>query len=78
MCIFGRKPNPGLIDLHKYEHDCMRWKRNGTSIMPPPTPPAGSFTEEECAIMRDNQRQAMEIYEGYKRTNCYIGSTWRM
>ena len=69
MCIFGRKPNPDLIDLHKYEHDCMRWKRQGTTPRPPPMIPGllhGSFTEEENAIMRDNRIQADEIYEAYK------------
>ena len=69
MCIFRRKPNPDMIDLHKYEHDCLRWKRQGITPRPPPMIPAllhGSFTEEENAIMRDNRLQADEIFEAYK------------
>ena len=69
MCIFKRKLNPDLIDLHEYEHDCMRWKRQGGPLRPPPTIPAllhGSFTAEEMAIMRDNRSQAEEIYKAYK------------
>ena len=66
MCIFKRKPKPHLIDLHEYEHECMRWKRNGVPIMPPSTILAGDWTEEEMAIMRDNRTQAREIYEAYK------------
>ena len=61
MCFFRRKPKLDLIDLHKYEHQCMR-----RSAKPPSTIIAMSYTEEEKAIMRDNQRQAMEIYEHYK------------
>jgi len=65
MSIFRRKPKPSMIDLHKYEHDCLRWKRNGIPVMPPPTIPGGRFTSEEMAIMRDNRRQAEEIFNYY-------------
>ena len=69
MCIFRRKSNPDLIDLHEYEHDCMRWKRQRIPIMPPRTILAilnGNWTDEEMALMRDNRSQADEIYEAYK------------
>ena len=66
MSFFRRKPNPHLVDLHKYEHDCMRWKRKGTPIMPPPTILAGDWTEEEMAIMRDNRSQADDLYRAFK------------
>ena len=54
-----------LFDLHKYEHDCMRWKQTRSSIMPPPMIPAGNFSEDELAILRDNRNQAQEIYRRY-------------
>ena len=53
MGLFRRKPKLSMIDLHKYEHDCMRWKRKRFPMMPPP-------------VGYDNDKEAYEIYEYYK------------
>ncbi len=69
MCFFRRKPKPTLIDLHDYERQCMRRKREGIPTRPPLTPMAikgKPYSGKEKAINQDNQRQAMEIYEHYK------------
>ena len=56
MKFFNRKAKPNLMDLHKYEHDCMRWKRKGITVMGPP-------------MGYDNDEEARDIYEYYKNTN---------
>ena len=57
MCIFRRKPNPNLIDLHEYEHHCMRAIRNRTPLWPFPSILAGDWTDEEMAFLVDNKEK---------------------
>ena len=67
MSIFSRKRNLSMIDLHKYEHECQRYLRKGIPLRPPPTIPGGdNYYDDDLAIMRDNRREAEEIYEYYK------------
>lgn len=68
MCFFKRKQVSLLIDLHEYEHQCIRWKRKGIPIRPPPIMAIRDrcFTRYEEIIMRDNLSEADEIYETYK------------
>ncbi len=53
MGFFRRKPRLHLIDLHKYEQQCKRCKRQGIPLRPPPS-------------QFDNLQQATEIYKHYK------------
>ena len=66
MSIFSRKRNLSMIDLHKYEHECQRYLRKGIVLRPPPTIVGGNYSEDDMVIMRDNRREAIEIYEYYK------------
>lgn len=68
MCrLFRRKPNPHLVDLHEYEHECMKAVRTGKPIWPFPSILAGNWTDEEVALMRDNRNQAQEIYDSFRK-----------
>ena len=69
--LFGRRErfDPQLIDLEEYECELLRDHLNGTALRPPPMilRRTGGWTDMELGAMRENRRQALEIYERIRK-----------
>lgn len=69
--FFGTKRtyDPDIIDLRKYEADCLYYQANGGPMYPPPPIPGllmAQWTIAEMEAMRANRDAADEIYERIK------------
>lgn len=67
MCIFRKKFNPDLIDLHDYEATLLLERDKGMPSLPPPSIPDMAFSCEELQAMKKNRRLAAEIYKRITR-----------